>query len=300
MTSTFEAQVAAGARFKFGKNWQAFLVLLTDDRILEAERSLRLALAVESLSGKSFLDIGCGSGLFSLAALRLGAARVHSFDYDPSSVACAQELKRRYAAQAANWTIETGSALDGGYLSHLGQWDVVYSWGVLHHTGALWQALDNVANLVKPGGLLFISIYNDQGALSKFWGRVKALYNRGWLGRWIVSGIFISAYMMTGMVKDIVLYRRNPLRRYRDYRHSRGMSLIHDWIDWLGGYPFEVARPEQIFDFYRSQGFLLKGLKTCGGGQGCNEFVFRKVEGCERDGIGDMSATAACPCRAVD
>src|SRR5437868_7530339 len=130
--------------YEFGKNWTRFLKEVDDSRIKEAETSLRRMLETESLAGKSFLDIGSGSGLFSLAARRLGA-RVHSFDYDPQSVACALELRRRYFDGDADWTIEEGSALDADYVRSLGAFDVVYSWGVLHHTGAMWEALANAA-----------------------------------------------------------------------------------------------------------------------------------------------------------
>ncbi len=119
--------------------------------MLRAEQSLKEMLEVERLDGLRFLDAGSGSGLFSLAARRLGAT-VHSFDYDPQSVACTHELKRRYFPGDAAWMVEQGSVLDQDYLDHLGQFDIVYSWGVLHHTGAMWQALDNVARLVAPGG----------------------------------------------------------------------------------------------------------------------------------------------------
>src|SRR5438105_15936615 len=127
-------EITRGRRFEFGKNWSRFLDVLDDERIREAEESLKKMLEVESLAGKSFLDIGSGSGLFSLAARRLGA-RVHSFDYDPQSVPCAAELKRRYFTDDAAWTIEEGSALDEQYVRALGTFDVVYSWGVLHQTG---------------------------------------------------------------------------------------------------------------------------------------------------------------------
>src|SRR5918911_286314 len=126
-------EVARGERFEFGRNWAKFLALLNEQRIADAENSLRQMLECEDLKGRSFLDIGSGSGLFSLAARRLGA-RVHSFDYDPHSVACTMELRRRFCPEDAAWTVETGSALDADYLKRLGRFDVVYSWGVLHHT----------------------------------------------------------------------------------------------------------------------------------------------------------------------
>src|SRR5467141_2182790 len=154
-------EILGGKRFAFGENWARFLALLDDQRIRDAEESLRSKLGVQSLAGRSFLDVGSGSGLFSLAARRLGA-RVHSFDYDPQSVACTRLLRDRFFPGDADWKINQGSVLYAGYLATLGRFDVVYSWGVLHHTGAMWAALKNVTTLVAPGGLLYLAIYNDQ------------------------------------------------------------------------------------------------------------------------------------------
>lgn len=274
MTAAFEQELARGERFQFGQNWRRFLSTLDEERIHEAERSLKLMLETETLRGLSFLDIGSGSGLFSLAARRLGA-RVHSFDYDTDSVACAQELKRRYFAGDADWVIERGSVLDADYIKRLGQFDIVYSWGVLHHTGAMWQALENAALPVSQGGRLFIAIYNDQERKSQFWRRIKRVYCESAMGKILVPSLFIPYFIVGGFIKDLSR-GRNPAARYAEYKKSRGMSIVHDWIDWLGGYPFEVARPEEIFSFYRARSFVLDKLVTCGGGLGNNQFVFTR------------------------
>jgi 2-polyprenyl-6-hydroxyphenyl methylase/3-demethylubiquinone-9 3-methyltransferase len=234
-------------------------------------------LGIPGLEGRSFLDAGSGSGLFSLAAMRLGARAVRSFDYDPESVACTRDLKSRFQGDSSRWTVEQGSVLDSAFMETLGQWDIVYSWGVLHHTGRMIHAFHEVARRVAPGGLLFIAIYNDQGAASVRWRRVKRLFVSGRAGRFAVCTAFIPMFLAVGLFKDAAR-GRNPLRRFADYRKSRGMSLFHDWLDWLGGYPFEVARPEEVFAFFRDLGFELRRLKTCGGEHGCNEFVFVRPE----------------------
>ncbi len=280
MSTTHAEDVHSGERFAFGTNWANFLRVLSDARINEAEQSLRRMLNVENLRGKHVLDVGSGSGLFSLAARRLGAT-VHSFDYDPESVACTKELRRRNDPMDADWTVERGSVLDSDYLQSLGSWDIVYSWGVLHHTGSMWEALGNVAPLVKPSGLLFIAIYNDQRGLSAWWKSLKRIYNR--LPKLLrtpyalaVMGPheFMRFIGVTARSRDPRTYFIN-IRRYAEIS-GRGMSYWHDIIDWIGGYPFEVATPEAILDFYAAREFQLIKLKTCGGRLGCNEFVFRR------------------------
>jgi 2-polyprenyl-6-hydroxyphenyl methylase/3-demethylubiquinone-9 3-methyltransferase len=166
--------------------------------------------------------------------------------------------------------------LDKEYLSGLGKYDVVYSWGVLHHTGHMWEALENVASLMKTDGSLFIAIYNKQQFLSVYWSLVKKMYNRsGALVKRMLNYGFFCFFVAQLFIADVLRFR-NPAVRYSG-AGRRGMSIYHDTIDWIGGWPFEVATPEEIFHFYKERGLVLSELVTCGGRHGCNQFVFKRV-----------------------
>lgn len=270
-------EVRQGKRFSFGANWRHFLQTIDEERIQVATSALAGMLEVTSLAGRRFLDVGSGSGLSSLAARRLGA-EVVSFDYDPQCVACGQQLKARYAADDPQWTILHGSVLDDQFLAGLGRFDVVYSWGVLHQTGAMWQALGNVAQLVDDQGLLFISIYNDQGGKSRRWRTIKRIYCSSPAFIQTLLVLAVGAWWETrdALVRLTRLQNPLPFADWAKKKRTRGMSVWHDLVDWVGGYPFEVAKPEEIFDFFRARGFRLNRLKTESCGHGCNEFVFAR------------------------
>ena len=274
------AEVAAGQRFEFGANWARFLEVVNDERIDTAAASLKNMLGVPTLQGKSFLDAGSGSGLFSLAALRLGAS-VHSFDFDPQSVACTRELKRRYCDGDASWSVDEASVLDARYLRSLGQFDVVYSWGVLHHTGAMWTAIDNVVGNVNSGGHLYLMLYRD-AHLAATWRAVKPTYARSPAPiQWLMRNAF-AGFMVAGMLakhRSIAKVRRS----INGYGGTRGMSWYTDLTDWIGGYPFEYAEAEQVVEHLKRKGFTLVKIsplispKASGWrGTGSYEYVFQR------------------------
>lgn len=276
----FSKEIDKGERFRFGENWKNFLSTLNEARIDEAVSSVKKLLNVDTLEGKRLLDIGSGSGLFSLAAHRLGA-EVYSFDFDPESVECARYLKEKYYTVGAPWDITQGSVLDIDFVKKLGEFDFVYSWGVLHHTGDMWKAIEHATIPVKDGGLFAIAIYNDQGGTSRRWHKIKKAYCAGGAMKVLVVCLLLPYFF----ARDFIGLGLNPIRLYKHYKNyylQRGMSRWHDVWDWIGGYPFEVAKPEEIFSFCEERGFRLKNMKTCGGGLGCNEFLFI------RDGSNDM------------
>lgn len=264
-----------GLRFQFGSNWQSFLNTVDEIRIEEAKSALEQALGPGLLSGRSFLDVGAGSGLSSLAARRLGA-RVVSFDYDPESINCVRYLKQHFGEpNDTDWRLIEGSILDRTFLSKLGTFDVVHAWGVLHHTGQMFQAMENITPLIEEGGYLFLSIYNDQGIWSRIWHAIKKLYCTHGLFRVLLP---IAIYPVMGFRSMVagMLRNGNPLHEFQQYKHYRGMSIVHDWKDWIGGYPFETARPEEVFTFYKRRGMTLTWLSTTNA-MGTNRFVFKNI-----------------------
>lgn len=265
--------------FAFGLNWREFLERFDEDRVAVAQESLTDFLNLPDLKGKTFLDVGCGSGLFSYAAFKLGADRVVSFDVDPYSVECCKIL-RRSAGDPEAWELAQGSILDEDFVGRLGTFDVVYSWGVLHHTGRMWDAIDAAARLVRPGGLYYIALYNrmtDRNGgtswIHSFWLAVKRLYNsRPAVAEYVLTPLAMSAYVAMVLAKG-----ENPFTHIKNYRSNRGMSWTTDAKDWLGGYPYEFATVEEVFKHVRGRfpDFNLMNLQTTSG-RGLNWFLFAR------------------------
>jgi 2-polyprenyl-3-methyl-5-hydroxy-6-metoxy-1,4-benzoquinol methylase len=269
-------------RFAFGKNWQSFVRdHLNQERIDEAKKSLLEFCDARSLiTGRTFIDVGCGSGLFSLSALQLGAAKVVSIDLDRDSVKCCEYLREKEGL-SPNWRIKQGSILDEDFVSNLGRYDFVYSWGVLHHTGSMWKAIENTSKLVGENGALCIAIYNKADAWglypdgrfgpSHLWVKEKRLYSR--LPAFF-QGLIDLAVMSTLVILYLLTFT-NPIKKIRSHKQLRGMSWSVDIKDWLGGYPYEYASVAEVFLFVQKLGFSLENLK-CNPGLMNNEFLFRR------------------------
>jgi 2-polyprenyl-3-methyl-5-hydroxy-6-metoxy-1,4-benzoquinol methylase len=268
--------------FSFGQNWSDFLRRTLDEEQLRfARERTKELLHLEDLQGLTFLDIGCGSGLFSFVAHSLGAKRVISIDVDPLSVDCCRYMKNE-AGNPNNWDILQGSILDRSFLATLPAADIVYSWGVLHHTGDMWQAIRNAAALVRPGGRFAIAIYNrlEFNTLKSWrgshkWLRIKRSYNRASTPMKRLMELSLAAKDIGAMVCGL----RNPLTEIRAYKRRRGMSWWHDKVDWLGGYPYEFASSGEIFTFCHDElGMQLERLRTTSS-IGCHEFLFITAAG---------------------
>ncbi len=255
--------------FDFAANWAAFSEKKVDaPRLAVACRSLQALLQRGTLQNARFLDVGCGSGLFSIAACQLGAGEVVGIDLNPDCIAVSRQ-NRDHLASGSAIDFQVVSALDQARLQELGQFDIVYAWGSLHHTGAMWEAIRNVAGLVAPGGTLVLAIYNRH-VTSPVWKRIKWLYNRlPRFGQQIMTLVFAGIIY----IAKLVVTRRNPLEK------ERGMDFWYDVIDWIGGYPYEYATPQAVESYVQALGFTLRQFVKAQVPTGCNEFVFERTTG---------------------
>jgi SAM-dependent methyltransferase len=263
-------------RFGFGDNWLDFARDLRAEQIAEAEASIRNLLQRDTLAGSSFVDVGSGSGLFSLAARRLGA-RVHSFDFDGASVLCTTRLRHQHFPDDPDWTVEQGSILDRSYVRKLGSFDVVYSWGVLHHTGAMHDALQAAAAMVAPAGVFAFALYH-RTLMCGFWrwekrwyaGASPAAQHRA---RAVYTALLRLRFRLAG--QDFESYVAN-------YRSMRGMNFAHNVHDWMGGYPYESISSSEVETLMQRLGFArLQGMATPTTigffGSGCDEYLYRRM-----------------------
>lgn len=274
MNPTSKTDETPELRFEFGKNWASFAATLDEAKIREAENRLASMLGADSLKGATFLDIGCGSGLHSLAALRMGAERVWAIDLDANSVGTAQAVLARWWPQQ-NYRIERKSVFElESALPE--QFDIVYSWGVLHHTGEMVRAIRAACRAVKPGGRLAIALYGKTRYCG-IWTRIKRWYVQATPEQkkraedWYVR--LFGAYLL--------LRGKRLSSHIANYRKKRGMDFYHDVRDWIGGYPYESIRPRELHAIVKPLGFELERqtVKRRSGlfGSGNDEYVFRKT-----------------------
>lgn len=261
-------------QFAFGKNWQDFLQKKYNLKSLEKSKIyLKDFLDGHDIKDKTFLDVGCGSGIHSLAALELGAKKVFSIDVDKDSVECTESL-RDNKNDGYNWEIREVSLLDDKEINQLGKFDFVYCWGVAHHTGDMWRALDNLAKLVSDDGFLILAIYNEVPGKfgSKTWHYIKKFYVNS---NFFIKKLMEITYVSSSFLKLCVSSRR-PFKFIKKYKEKRGMDWKVDLIDWLGGYPYEYASVEDIFNFYKKNySMTLVNLKTTNY-IGNNQFLLKK------------------------
>jgi 2-polyprenyl-3-methyl-5-hydroxy-6-metoxy-1,4-benzoquinol methylase len=261
-----------GPRFGFGSNFLDYHAKqLDEERVATSGRTILEFLGLESFRGLRMIDIGCGPGLTSLACYRAGVAELLSFDYDPNSVVATRRM-HTLSGTPSNWRVEQGSAIDTAYMDKLGQFDIVYCWGVLHHTGDQWTGFRNAASRIAPGGLFYVALYNTdyhKFPSPEFWLRVKRLYNGGGvLTKHAIEVGYVAADMLWKLVRG-----KHPTAHMRDYKKRRGMSYFVGVRDWVGGWPMEYASVQEVKDFAAGLGLEVLKIDTA---WSCAQYLLRR------------------------
>ncbi len=233
--------------FAFGKNWFSFLETVDETSIAKAKEGLTELIPPTALDKATFLDIGCGSGLSTLAAIESGVNNVLAIDIDPDSIHATKKLLHKMGLEQ-NVDVQLKSIFDLR-TDDVGAFDIVYSWGVLHHSGDMWTAIRIASSMVADNGLFVLAIYTRTHCCTA-WKYIKRFYSKSpqfiqKLCRGIYKLLFYSKLLCTG---------KSPLQYIRNYS-QRGMNFHIDVHDWIGGYPYESATPEEILSFMNQLDF---------------------------------------------
>lgn len=268
-------------RFAFGANWSDYAQEVTEEHVQAAEASLTdLVGRPRNGVDTTFLDVGSGSGIHSVAAARLGFT-VTAFDYDIQSVETTRRLVRKFELET-QVTVMQGSILDEDFLKSLGPFHLVYSWGVLHHTGNMWRAIDNTLGMAceRPSARVVLALYRKT-LLCPLWTAEKRWYAEASpRGQAAARRIIGGAWSLSRQVKARI---RRGGNQDDHYLENRGMSRDHDLHDWLGGYPYESVDPYELVQHVLARGWSPitapsphrgLGSRTGWAGSGCDEYVF--------------------------
>ncbi len=273
-------------RFAFGKNWSEYAKHHFDEKALQdAQNALLQFCRIDSLKGLRILDIGCGSGIHSLAAFLAEAEEIVSFDYDINSVLTAKALHKAYGSPKS-WQILSGDVLDKNFMQSLGFFDLVYAWGSLHHTGSLKEALNNTIACVNKNGLLYIALYSFTAYHNNTvfgqpspqeWISIKRKYVTGSsMTKTIIILQYIwRRYFAAAKLHPIKLFSclKVFIKTWKNYSiNRRGMHFLTDMKDWLGGYPMEFMSENACIEKLEQQDFEILALNT---GRGNSEYLFR-------------------------
>jgi len=256
--------------FDFGENWLAYSkTALTSERILSSREAFKKLISGIPIEGKTFLDVGFGQGLSSLCAAQLGA-QVYGIDINQKNVKAFEVTKRSFEILGSErMDMCVGSILLTEDIKPLQEkqargFDIVHSWGVLHHTGDMAQAFENCRKLVKKNGAFIVAIYNRHWS-SPIWRLIKKFYcsSPKLLQRTLIT-IFIPIIFLAKFAVTL----KNPLKS------ERGMDFFIDIVDWVGGYPYEYASINDIQALADRHGHEAPRIEKAKVPTGCNEFVF--------------------------
>jgi 2-polyprenyl-6-hydroxyphenyl methylase/3-demethylubiquinone-9 3-methyltransferase len=260
-------------QFNFGRNWVSFARnVLTVERITQAREDFKRLFDNIPLNNKNFLDVGFGQGLPLLIAKERGACVVGN-DINPRCREALAETAGKLHCSTEDIRIVIGSILDLTTVEEIRNvaknsngYDIVHSWGVLHHTGNMYAALDNIMRLVLPGGHLVIALYNRHFT-SPLWRIIKRVYC---MSPASMQKLLIAFYYPVILLAKMAVTRRSP------FEQDRGMEFYHNVVDWVGGYPYEYASCSEITGYCSRAGFSCVRLIKAAVPTGCNQFVFVK------------------------
>ncbi|MFQ6107920.1 MAG: class I SAM-dependent methyltransferase [Candidatus Aminicenantales bacterium] len=214
----------------------------------------------EEVLNKSVLDAGCGTGVFSIIFARMGALSVVGIDISKRSLERAQRQADQLGLQ--NATFQKVNMLRLPFTDAC--FDIVWSWGSVHHTADPFGCLAELIRVLKPGGSLLVAVYRRTGltflheTLRKGLIRLPSKY-------WIPFSRFLSLVAAPG----ISLFKKRDKSR-------KGEKLEQLLFDWFFVPIRHSYLPEEIKSFLVKRGLVIKKyLPFSGRFNSTSNFIFK-------------------------
>jgi len=212
--------LTAGSPDRFGYEWHRYAEMRPEYE--EQFRDWTVHLQPEDWRGKTFLDVGCGTGRNSYWPMTYGAAGGKAIDVDDASLAVA----RRNLAPFPAMSVEKKSAYE---IDESDAYDVVFSIGVIHHLQSPERAIAQMVRAAKPGGRVLIWVYgyeNNEWIVRFFDPLRRALFSRLPIGLVHHLSLYPAAALWLALRLGIGRIRYFELLRRLAFAHMR--SIVFD------------------------------------------------------------------------
>ncbi len=225
-----------------------------------SEKHWLLFYSPEEVKGKTVLDAGCGTGVFSIIFARNGAAKVTGIDISPGSLGTARGLKEKFGL--ANAEFQQQDMLHLSFRD--ASFDIVWAWGTVHHTTDPLGAITELIRVLKPGGSLFLAIYK-QTSVTWIHEIIRKTMIRTPRWSWNVLAK-AGAFMLTPVV---FLFKRRQKSR-------KGEKLSELILDWYFVPIRHYYTPEEIRVFLERKKFRIeKYLAHSGRFNSSSNFIYK-------------------------
>ena len=225
-----------------------------------SETHWKIFYSPQDIEGKSVLDAGCGTGIFSIIFARNGAASVLGIDISEGSLETAKALKTKFDLENASF--QKQDMLDLPFADE--SFDIVWAWGTVHHTTDPFKAMSELIRVLRAEGSILLAVYTRT--------RVTFLHE-------IIRKALVRTPRKTwkALSKILALVLSPVVYFFKKREKSRKGEKLEELImDWYFVPIRHYYYPEEIKVFLEEQGFTIeKYLPASGRFNSTSNFIYK-------------------------